>query len=78
VIKPELSGADVKLENVYNIDVTGVMLSMLNSVTVLLSKHNKHNYKGASVKRTMVTAVKCISASGNSLKLIIIWLASTY
>jgi hypothetical protein len=72
VIEPELRGADVKPENVYNMDETGVMLSMLNSVTVLLGKHDEHDYRGAGVKRTMVTAVECISASGECLKPMII------
>jgi hypothetical protein len=78
VIEPELHGADVKPENVYNMDETGVMLSMLNSVTVLLGKHDEHDYRGAGVKRTMVTAVECISASGECLKPMIIWPASTH
>jgi hypothetical protein len=45
---------DVLPENVYNIDETGVMLSMLNSVKVLVSKDDTHAYRGARVKRTMV------------------------
>jgi hypothetical protein len=74
VMEPELRGVDIKPENVHNIDETGVMLSMLGSVTVLLGKHD---YRGAGVKRT-VTAVECISASGECLKPMIIWLASTH
>jgi len=54
-------------ENVYNMDETGVMLSMLGSVKVLVSKNDSRNYRGAGVKRTMVTAIECISADGRSL-----------
>lgn len=78
MIEPELRAADVEPENIYNMDETGVMLSMLNSVTVLLGKDDKHDYRGAGVKRTMITAVECISASGECLKSMIIWPASTH
>jgi hypothetical protein len=47
---------DILLENVYNMDETGVKLSMLNSVKVLVSKDDTHAYRGACVKRTIVTA----------------------
>lgn len=78
MIKPELRGADVETENVYNMDETGVTLPMLNSATVLLGKHNEHDYRGAGVKRTMITAVEYISASDECLKPMIIWPASTH
>jgi hypothetical protein len=69
---------DVLPENVYNIDETGVMLSMLNSVKVLVSKDDTHAYRGARVKRTMVTTVECISVDGRCLNPIIIWPAKTH
>jgi hypothetical protein len=59
-------------------DKTRVMLCMLGSIKVLLSKDDLQDYRGASVKRTMVTAIECISANGRSLLLIIIWPATTY
>ena len=48
------------------------MLSMLSSVKVLVSKDNLRSYKGARVKRTVVTAIKCVSANSRYLDLIII------
>ena len=60
------------LENVYNIDKTGVMLSMLSSVKVLIGKDNLRDYKGTGVKRTIVTAIKCISVDSRLLLLLII------
>jgi hypothetical protein len=57
VIETELSRPDVVLENVYNMDETGVMLSMLGSVKVLVGKDDLRDYRGAGVKRTMVTAI---------------------
>lgn len=78
VIETELRRSDIMPENVYNMDETGVMLSMLGSVKVLVGKDNQRDYRGASVKRTMVTAIECISASGESLTPIIIWPASTH
>jgi hypothetical protein len=53
-------------------DETGVMLSMLVSVKVLVGKDDLRGYRGAGVKQTIVTAVKCISANGRSLLLLII------
>ena len=56
-----LEDLDVLRENVYNMDETGVMLCMLDSVKVLVGKDDLRNYRGAGVKRTMITAVECIS-----------------
>jgi hypothetical protein len=78
VIKPVLYEPDILPENVYNMDETGVMLSMLNSVKVLVGKDDTHAYRGARVKRTMVTAVECISADRSCLEPTIIWPAKTH
>jgi hypothetical protein len=59
-------------------DETGVMLYMLGSIKVLVGKDDPRDYRGAGVKRTMVTAVECVSANGRSLLLIIIWSATTH
>ena len=48
------------------------MLSMLSSVKVLISKDDLYNYRGAGVKRIMVTAIKCISANSRLLLPLII------
>lgn len=77
MIKPELCRPDVLPENVYNMDETGVMLSMLGSVKVLVGRDDQRDY-GAGVKRTMVTAIECVSAAGEYLDPMIIWPASTY
>jgi hypothetical protein len=78
VIKKVLQDPAVLPENVYNIDETKVMLYMLNSVKVLVNKDDPRDYRGVGVKRTIVTAIECISASSKSLLLIIIWPAITY
>jgi hypothetical protein len=65
-------------ENVYNMDETGVMLSMLGCVKVLVDKNDMRSYRGARVKRTMVTAIECISGDGRYLDPMIIWPASTH
>lgn len=68
-------------------DETGVMLSMPNSVKVLVGKNDmrggrrggrRSSRRGARVKRTMVTAIECISADGRCLNPMVIWPASTY
>jgi hypothetical protein len=78
VIKEVLQDPAVLVENVYNMDETGVMLSMPSSVKVLISKYDKRDYRGARVKRTSVTAIECISGDGRYLNPMIIWPASTH
>jgi len=78
VIGKELQDPVIRPENVYNMDETGVILSMLGSVKVVVGKDDPRAYKGAGVKREMVTAIECISADGRSLLPMIIWPASTH
>jgi hypothetical protein len=54
------------------------MLSMLGSVKVLVGKDDLWGHRGAGVKRTMVTAIDCISADGRSLHPLIIWPTLTH
>jgi len=77
VIGKVLEDPAILPENVYNMDETGVILRMLDSIKVLLSKDDPRDYRGAGVKRTMVTAIECISANGRSLLPMIIWPATT-
>jgi hypothetical protein len=78
VIGQVLEDPAVLPENVYNMDETGVMLSMLGSVKVLVGKDDLRNYRGAGARRTMVTAVECVSADGRALLPLIIWPAATH
>ncbi|KAF2462684.1 uncharacterized protein BDR25DRAFT_248285, partial [Lindgomyces ingoldianus] len=55
---------------------TGAMLSMLNSVKVLLGKDDRRDYRSAGVEQTM--AAKYISAERRSLLLIITYPTKTY
>jgi hypothetical protein len=57
---------------VYNINETGVMLFILGSIKVLVSKYNKRDYKGARVKRITVTIIEYISSNNKYLNPIII------
>jgi hypothetical protein len=72
VIEPELWNAEILPENVYNMDETGIMLSMLGSIKVLVGKDDRRDYRGVGVKRTMVTTIECVSASGEYLNPMII------
>jgi hypothetical protein len=78
VIRRVLQDPAIRPENVYNMDETGVMLSMLGSVKVLVGRDDQRGYRGAGVKRTMVTAIECVSADGRSLHPLIIWPAATH
>ena len=78
VIGKVLGEPDILRENIYNMDETGVMLSMLGSIKVLAGRKDLRDYRGARVKRTVVTAIECISADGRYLKPMVIWPASTH
>ncbi|KAM0703962.1 hypothetical protein Q7P35_008968 [Cladosporium inversicolor] len=78
VIGKVLGGPDILDENIYNMDETGVMLSMLGSIKVLTGRKDLRDYRGARVKRTVVTAIECVSADGRYLKPMVIWPASTH
>jgi hypothetical protein len=78
VIGRLLKDPAISRENVYNMDETGVMLSMLSTVKVLVSKDDMRDYRGARVKRTMITAIECISGDGRYLDPMIIWPAATH
>lgn len=72
MVEPILQDLDVLAENIYNMDETRVILSMLGSVKVLIGKDDLRTYRGAKVKRTTITAVECISVDGRYLNPIII------
>jgi DDE superfamily endonuclease len=76
-IGKELNSPLILPENVYNMDDTG-LLSILNSLKVLVGKNELRNYRGAGVKRTLITAIECISADGRYLHLLIVWPAATH
>jgi hypothetical protein len=78
VIGLVLQNLEVWAENVYNIEETGVMLSMLGSVKALVGRDDKRKYRGVRVKRTTVTAIECITADSRYLNPMIIWPATTY
>lgn len=78
VIGQVLEDPTVLAENMYNMDETGVMLSKLGSVKVLVGRKDLRDYRGARVKRTVVTAVECVSADGRYLNPMVIWPAATH
>jgi hypothetical protein len=40
---------------------------MLSSVKVFINKDDLRNYRGARVKRIIITTIKCVSANGRLL-----------
>ena len=78
MIREVLQDPAILAENVYNIDETRVILYMLSSIQVLISKDDPRDYRGVGVKRTIVTTIEYISANSRSLLLIIIWPAITH
>jgi hypothetical protein len=78
VIGRELDNPLILTENIYNMDETGVLLSVLNPLKVLVNKSELRNYRGVGVKRTLITSIECISADGRFLHPLIIWPAATH
>lgn len=78
IIGKVLQDPRVRPENIWNMDETGVMLSMPGSVKVLVGKDEMQGSRGALVKRTTITAIECISADGRFLTPMIIWPATTH
>jgi hypothetical protein len=76
VIGKELDDPIIVPKNVYNMDETGVFLSVLSSLKILVGKDDLRSYRGAGVKRTLVTAIECLSADARSLFPRIIWPAA--
>jgi hypothetical protein len=77
VIGRELHDPAPVAGNVYNMDETGILLSFLVSQKYVIHKDDSRKCRGV-VKRTLVTAIKCISADGRSLSPLIIWPATTH
>lgn len=77
VMSKELSERDVLQENVYIMDEIGVLLSDLTTMKVLVSRSDAQSRRGVRLRRTMITAVECISAKGRALPPLIIWPGKT-
>lgn len=78
MIGRELHDPAILPENVYNMDETGNLLSSVVSRKYVIHRDDARKYRGAAVKRTLVTSVECIRADGSCLSPLIIWPASTH
>ena len=78
IIGQELRNPSILPENVYNMDETGIILSAPHSMKMLVSRDVLCSTRGVGVQRTLVTAVECVSAWGQSLTPLIVWPAATH
>jgi hypothetical protein len=78
MISEELANPAILPENVYNMDETGVLLSVLGALKVLVGRDDLQNYRGVGSKRTLITAIECISGDGRCLEPLVIWPAATH
>jgi hypothetical protein len=77
IMDKQLSQRDIVRGNVYNVNETGVLLSDLNTVEVIVSHSDARRNCRVGLRRTMITAVECISADGRCLGPLIIWSGKT-
>jgi hypothetical protein len=70
VVGKELQDPGIHPGNVYNMDETGILLGVLNSLKVLVSSYDLSDGRGAGVQRTLITAIECTSGSSKSLPLL--------
>jgi hypothetical protein len=63
VVGKELHNAAIIPENVYNIDETGVRLSVPNSLEVLVSEEDILNCGGAGVGRTSIPVIEFVDSA---------------
>ena len=56
VIKEELCRPDILLENIYNMDEAGIMLSMLGAVKILVGKDDGRDYRGTRMTKKNMLA----------------------
>ena len=78
LIGKELQHPTILQENVYNMDKTGVLLSILGSLKVLVASDDLRSYRGTGVQRSLITAMECISGDGRYLDPLVIWPATTH
>jgi hypothetical protein len=71
-MKDILQDLAVLVENVYNIDETGVILSILGSIKILVSKYNIRDYRGMRVEHITITIIEYISSDNRYLNSMII------
>lgn len=64
---------NVRLEDIYNVDETGLALGVCNNHQVLASSKKKKAYFKSPETREWVTVVECISATGNKLRPLVIF-----
>ena len=76
VIGPQLADPIFKCENIYN--ETGVLLSLLKELKVLVDAYSLRAYRGAGVKHELITVIECISGDFRVLPPLVIWPASTH
>jgi hypothetical protein len=77
-ISQEITNPSVLSENTYNIDETGILLALLKTLKVLMFAEEISQYRGAAKKTRLIIVIKCISATGKVIHLIVIWPASTH
>jgi hypothetical protein len=73
VIGKELKNLALKPCNVYNVDETGVLLAILNSLKVLVSSDDLRTCHSTRKYRTKITVIECISADFKVLLPLVIY-----
>ena len=78
MIGKELKNLALKPRNVYNMDETGVLLAVPNSLKVLISSDDLQTYRSTGKDRMRIAVIECISVDFKVLLPLVIWPASTH
>jgi hypothetical protein len=78
MIGDEIANPAILPGNVYNMDETGALLSVLRALKVLVGRDDLRNYRGVGSTRTLITAIECISGDGRRLGPLVVWPAATH
>ena len=70
LMRAQLEEANVLQENVYNLDETGVLLSVIESSKCLVNAEMHKSHTGTDSKRTLITVVECTRVSVESQRLL--------
>ncbi len=60
MIKKKLNSLNISSKNVYNMNETRVLLSVLSFLKILINKNDLRKHKAIAIKRILIIVIECI------------------